>query len=92
VSWGYRRGRGKEPLFSGGSIYHRRDKGQNPIIDVMVWCHCWTVAMDDDGKMIVDVDPSLYYSGLDRASRARVDERIRKVDAVIGRVVGRGTR
>jgi hypothetical protein len=26
---GYRRGRGKEPLFSGGPIYRRRDKGQN---------------------------------------------------------------
>lgn len=36
--------------------------------------------MDDDGKMIVDVDEPLYYEGLDAGSRVRVDERIREVN------------
>jgi hypothetical protein len=62
---------------------------RNATPDVMVWCHCWTVAMDDDGKMIVDCEPPLYYEGLDDESRTRIDERLRKVNAVIGRIVER---
>ncbi len=57
--------------------------------EVVVWCHCWTVAMDDDGMMLVDVDPPLYFKGLDVVSRARIQERIRKVNEVIGGVVGK---
>jgi hypothetical protein len=63
---------------------------ENPVIEVLVWCHAWTVAMDDDGKMIVDVDTPLYFEGLDEESRTLVNERIRQVDAVIGRMVEKG--
>jgi hypothetical protein len=62
---------------------------RNATPDVTVWCHCWTVAMDDDGKMIVDCEPPLYYKDLDNESRTRIDERLRKVNAVIGKIVER---
>ena len=42
---------------------------RNATPKILVWCHCWTVAMDDDGKMIVDCDEPLYYEGLDKESR-----------------------
>lgn len=60
---------------------------EDPIIEVLVWCYCWTVAMEDDGKLIVDAEPPLYFHGLDDESRARVNERIRQVDRVIGGMV-----
>lgn len=63
---------------------------ENPVIEVMVWCYCWTIGMDDDGKLIVDAEPPLYFEGLDAESRARVNERIRQVDRVIGGMVERG--
>ncbi len=63
---------------------------EDPIIEVRVWCYCWTVAMDDDGKLIVDAEPPLYFQGLDDESRARVNERIRQVDRLIGGIVERG--
>ena len=57
--------------------------------EVTVWCHCWTLAMEDDGKMIVDCDAPLYYERLDDESRGRINERLRKVNAVIGGIVER---
>lgn len=63
---------------------------ENPTIEVMVWCYCWTLAMEDNGKLIVDAEPPRYGKGLDDESRARVNERIRQVDRVIGGMVVRG--
>lgn len=63
---------------------------ENPVIEVLVWCYCWTVGMDDDGKLIIDAEPPLYYEGLDAESRERVNERIRQVDRVIGGMVEMG--
>ena len=63
---------------------------ENPIIEVMVWCHCWTVGMEDEGKLTVDIEFPLYFEGLDDESRVRVNERIRQVDRVIGRMVEKG--
>jgi hypothetical protein len=57
-------------------------------IQVLVWCHSWMVEMDDDGKIIIDVDEPLYYENLDEESRVRIQERIRKINSVIGKLVG----
>ena len=62
---------------------------KNATPEVMVWCHCWTLEMDDGGQMTVDCEAPLYYKGLDDESRARIDERLRKVNAGIGKIVER---
>jgi hypothetical protein len=56
---------------------------------VTVWCHTWTVAMEDSGKLLVDVDEPLFFEGLDAESRIRMNERIRQVNTRIGRIVER---
>jgi len=57
--------------------------------DVLVWCHCWSVAMDDDGKLILDTEPPLLFDKIDAVSRDRIYERVVKVDMVIGDLVRR---
>lgn len=54
---------------------------------ILVWCYGWNAGMDDDGKMIVDTESPLLFEGMDDESRARVLERVRKVDAAIGATV-----
>ncbi|MDD4137072.1 MAG: hypothetical protein PHT99_04145 [Methanoregula sp.] len=56
---------------------------------VTVWCHAWTVEMEDDGRMVVDTDLPFFFEGTDGSSRGRINERLQKVNAVIGNVVGR---
>lgn len=48
-----------------------------------------TAEMDDDGKILVDVAQPFFGKGIDEASRTRILERMRKMDAGIGRIVER---
>ena len=62
-------------------------KLQAATADVSLWALAWTVAMDDDGKILVDCEHSIYATEIDDEVRANVHERMRRVNEVIGRIV-----
>lgn len=48
--------------------------------DVLVWCNAWSIAMDDDGKIVSEPYPPLLSDKLDEISRNRIADRIRNLD------------
>jgi len=62
---------------------------ENPVIQEKIWIYSWTAAMDDDGKILVDVAEPFYREGIDHESHVRILERMRKVDAGIRRIAER---
>jgi hypothetical protein len=54
---------------------------------VTIWSFAWTAAMSDDGLMLLDCDEPLLASGLDSESRARIRERVSRVNAAITGIV-----
>mgnify|MGYP001266345595 CR=1 FL=1 len=54
---------------------------------VTVWCYAWTAGLDDGGMMDVDCEEPLYDNGIDKVSRARIRERVEKVNEELNRIV-----
>lgn len=73
---------------------------EHPRIDALVWCTGWCVAtdeMDSDttgphrhnvGKLLVYTNEPLLAEGVDEESWLRIRDRIRRVDLIIGGMVG----
>lgn len=56
----------------------------HPIIDAPVWSVGWCVTKDDDGKILVYCDNPLIAEYVDEDSWVRIQDRMRRVNYVIG--------
>jgi hypothetical protein len=54
---------------------------------ITIWSFAWTAAMSDDGLMLLDCDEPDYAVGIDEESRARIRQRVMRVNAVITGIV-----
>lgn len=63
---------------------------ENPVIPVPVWSLAWTVVMEDDGKLLVDNEEHVYAEGVDATTRSKIQDRMRRMNAVIGKIVRKG--
>ncbi len=57
---------------------------ENPVIDAHVWSVGWCATKEDDGKILVYCDDPLMSEDVDEDSWVRIQDRIRRVNFVIG--------
>lgn len=57
---------------------------ENPVIDALVWCVGWCATKEDDGKILVYCDNPLMSEDVDEDSWVRIQDRMRRVNYVIG--------
>ncbi|MDP2797890.1 MAG: hypothetical protein Q8N94_10330 [Methanoregula sp.] len=57
---------------------------ENPVIDALVWSVGWCATKEDDGKILVYCDNPLMSEDVDEDSWVRIQDRMRRVNYVIG--------
>ena len=57
---------------------------EHPVIDALVWCIGWCAIREDDGRLFVYCDNPLISEYADDDSWARIQDRMRRVNYVIG--------
>lgn len=57
---------------------------EHPVIDTLVWCIGWCVVQEDDGRLFVYTDEPLFSEDVDEESWVRIQDRIRRVNHIIG--------
>jgi len=62
---------------------------ENPIIDAHVWTVGWSVTKEDDGTLLVYCEAPTISESVDEDSWVRIQDRIRRVNYIIGGMVGR---
>lgn len=62
---------------------------ENPLIDAHVWTVGWSVTKEEDGTLLVYCDTPLISESVDEDSWARIQDRMRRVNYLIGGIVNR---
>jgi hypothetical protein len=62
---------------------------ENPAIDAHVWTVGWCIAEEDDGTLLVYCDAPMIAESVDEDSWVRIQDRIRRVNHIIGGIVSR---
>lgn len=57
---------------------------ENPVIDALVWSVGWCATKEEDGKILVYCDNPLMSEDVDEDSWVRIQDRMRRVNYVIG--------
>jgi hypothetical protein len=62
---------------------------EHPVIDAHVWTVGWCVTKEDDGSLLVYCDAPMISESVDEDSWVRIQDRIRRVNYIIGGMVSR---
>jgi hypothetical protein len=66
-----------------------RSSLEDPAIDAHIWAVGWCIAKEDDGTLLVYYDAPMIAESVDEESWVRIQDRIRRVNHIIGGMVGR---
>lgn len=62
---------------------------ENPLINAQVWTVGWSVTKEEDGTLLVYCDTPLISESVDEDSWVRIQDRMRRVNYLIGGIVNR---
>lgn len=62
---------------------------ENPVIDDLVWCLGWSATKEADGRLLVFCTDPLLSEYVDEDSWVRIQDRMRRVNYIIGGMMGR---
>jgi hypothetical protein len=66
-----------------------RSSLEDPVIDAHVWSVEWCIVKEDDGTLLVYCDAPTIAESADEDSWTRIQDRIRRVNHILGGMVGR---